>query len=99
MLLFALWTFLVLLALAVLGRLAYGVFRKGVALVAEMGEAAELLGRAVEQAERLGRSERDSEKESGPAVFADPHQLRRARGRRAKRGRRASTGRRVRPGT
>jgi hypothetical protein len=82
---FLVWTVLVGLALALLGWLAYGVFRKGVALVREMGEAAELLGRAAEQAERLGAARAEPE----PAVFSDPHQLRRERDRRARSARRA----------
>lgn len=81
MLWFLVWSLLVLLAAAVLVRLGVSVFRKGVALATEMGEAAELLGRAAEQAERLGDAAPDPE----PAVFSDPHQLRRERDRRARR--------------
>ena len=89
MLWFVVWTVLVVAALATLGLVVRSVFRKGVALVHEMGEAAELLGEAAEQAERLGGPPPDPE----PAVFADPHELRRQRRRRDRRrsGRRAAT--------
>jgi len=79
---FAVWTVLVVGAAVVLGLVARSVFRKGVALVREMGEAAELLGEAAEQAERLG-----SHPDPEPAVFADPHELRRERDRRRRGGR------------
>jgi hypothetical protein len=74
---FFIWLALVLGAIAVFGFLAYGLFRKGMELVQEMGEAAELLGQAAEQVERL---QRPATKE--PAVFADPDELRRERERR-----------------
>jgi len=73
---FLLWTVLVLLAVAVLAWLGWSVFRKGVALVREMGEAAELLGRATEQAERGAAPNTPAEAD----VFADPHELRRKNG-------------------
>ena len=75
MLWFVIWVALVLGALAVLGWIGYVLFRKGVALVRELGEAADLLARAADQVERLQRPASPSE----PAVFADPHELRRAR--------------------
>jgi hypothetical protein len=76
---FFIWLALVIGALAVLGSLAFGLFRKGMELVQEMGEAAELLGEAAEQVERLQRPAAHK-----PAVFADPHELRRERERRRK---------------
>ena len=79
MLWFFIWLALVIGALAVLGSLAFGLFRKGMELVQEMGEAAELLGEAAEQVERLQRPAAHK-----PAVFADPHELRRERERRRK---------------
>ncbi|GAB2673288.1 hypothetical protein [Thalassiella azotivora] len=78
MLWFAIWTVLVLGALVVLGLLAYRLVRKGLVLVTQVGEAAELLDRAAAQVERLQRAEQAPE----PAVFADPHELRRERDRR-----------------
>lgn len=72
---FVIWVALTVAALAVLGWIGYVLFRKGVALVRELGEAAELLGRAADQVERLQRPASTAE----PAVFADPHELRRAR--------------------
>jgi hypothetical protein len=78
---FAIWVVLVLGALGVLGWLAYRLFRKGLALATELGEAAELLDRAAAQVDRLQRPEVDPE----PAVFADPHELRRERDRRRRR--------------
>lgn len=92
MLWFLIWAALVVAALAVLGWIGYVLFRKGVALAQEMGEAAELLARAAEQVERLQRPEPDPT----PAVFADPHALRRERmhgHRRRGRGRRMRTSR------
>ncbi len=79
MLWFFIWLALVIGALAVLGSLTFGLFRKGLELVQEMGEAAELLGRAAEQVERLQRPATQK-----PAVFADPRELRRERERRRK---------------
>ncbi len=79
MLWFFIWLALVLGAIAVFGFLAYGLFRKGLELVQEMGEAAELLGEAAEQVERLQRPTAQK-----PAVFADPNVLRRERERRRK---------------
>jgi hypothetical protein len=87
---FAIWVVLVLGALAVLGLLALRLFRKGVALAHEMGDAAELLGRAAEQVERLQRPAA----QTVPAVFEDPDALRRERQRvrrRGSRGRRMKT--------
>lgn len=76
MLWFLVWTVLVLAAVAVLARLGWSVFRRGTALVREMGEAAEMLGRAAEQAERLSAPKTPAEAD----VFNDPHQLRRDNG-------------------
>lgn len=70
------WTVLVLLAVAVLAWLGWSVFRKGMALVREMGEASELLATATEQAERVAAPNTPAEAD----VFADPHQLRREHG-------------------
>jgi hypothetical protein len=72
---FAIWVALVLGALVVLGSVGYVLFRKAMELAREMGKAAELMSRAAEQVERLQRPETDA----APAVFADPHQLRRDR--------------------
>ncbi|HEX5560031.1 MAG TPA: hypothetical protein VFX52_00205 [Nocardioidaceae bacterium] len=77
MLWFFIWLALVIGALVVLGSLAFGLFRKGMELLQEMGEAAELLGQAAEQVERLQRPGAQR-----PAVFEDPHELRRERDRR-----------------
>lgn len=85
MLWFLTWTVLVVLALLVLGRLAWSVFRKGVALLREMGEASERLSAIADQVEKL--TEQRSAPE--PAVFEDPHRLRRERERRAKERRRS----------
>lgn len=87
MLWFLVWTVLVLFAVAVLASLGWSAFRKGMALVREVGEAAELLGRASEQAERVAAPNAPAEAD----VFADPHQLRRGNGARpgARRPRRA----------
>jgi hypothetical protein len=74
----------VLLAVLVLGRLAWGVFKQGVALVAEMGEAATRLSAIADQVERIGEDSRPVE----PAVFADPVELRRERERRQRERRR-----------
>ena len=75
MLWFAIWVALVLGAIAVLGWIGYVLFRKGVALGRELAGAADLLAAAADQVERLERPAASAE----PAVFADPHELRRAR--------------------
>jgi len=76
---FFIWVALVIGAIAVLGALAFGLFRKGRELAHERGGGAELLSQAAEKAERLQGPATD-----GPAVFADPHDLRRQRERRRK---------------
>jgi hypothetical protein len=86
---FGVWTLLVLLAVLVLGRLAWGVFRQGLALVAEMGEAASRLSAIAEAVERIGEDRTPAE----PAVFADPVELRRQRDRRRREHRRRSAAR------
>ena len=92
MLWFLVWAVLVVLALVVIGRLVWSLFHKGVALVAEMGEASTRLSQVAEQVERL------TEQRAAPqlAVFEDPRALRRERERRAKdrRRRRARSARR-----
>lgn len=92
MLWFLVWTVLVVLAVVVLGRLAWVVFRKGVALTRELGAASERLSAIAAQVEQL----REPREPSEPAVFADPRQLRREREQRAKelRRRRARAARR-----
>lgn len=82
---FLVWAVLVVLALLVLGRLAWSVFRKGVALFAEMGEASMRLSAIAEQVEKL------TEPRAAPdlAVFEDPYRLRRERDRRARERRRS----------
>ena len=82
MLWLAVWVVLVLAAVALLGWLGYRVFRKALGVLHELGEAAVLLGEAAEQVERLQRADVPHE----PAVFADPHELRRSRQRARKRG-------------
>ncbi len=78
MLWFAVWAVLVLAAVAVFVSLGRSLWRKGVALLRELGEAGELLARAQEQVDRLQRPDTDPT----PAVFADPRALRAERGRR-----------------
>lgn len=85
MLWFLVWAVLVVLALLVLGRLGWSVFRKGVALVGEMGEASMRLSAIAEQVEKLTEAQPAPEL----AVFEDPHRLRRERERRAKERRRS----------
>lgn len=95
MLWFVVWTVLVLLAVAVIGRLAWRVFRQGVALVAELGEASERLSAIATQVEQLAETRDQPEL----AVFEDPRRLRRERDRRDKerRRRRARAARRRAP--
>jgi hypothetical protein len=83
---FGTWVVLVLLAVLVLGRLAWAVVHKGVALMAEAGRAAERASAIAAQVERVGEQRADAE----IAVFNDPEELRRRRRRR--RGRRAHRG-------
>jgi hypothetical protein len=82
---FAVWTVLVVLALLVLGRLAWQVFRKGLAVAEEMGEAADRWSAIAAQIERVGGEAPPQE----PAVFADPVRLRSERNRHRHRRRRA----------
>lgn len=84
MLWFLVWAVLVVLALLILGRLAWSVFRKGVALVGEMGEASTRLSSLAEQVDKLT----DPRPAPELAVFEDPHRLRRERDRRARERRR-----------
>lgn len=84
MLWFLVWSALVVLAALVLGRLAWSAFRKGVALVSEIGEASTRLSAVAEQVERLTQ-----QRPTQLAVFEDPQQLRRERQRRAKERRRS----------
>lgn len=83
MLWFLVWSALVVLAVLVLGRLAWSVFRKGVALISEMGEAGTRLSAIAEQVEHLAE-----QRPTQLAVFEDPQRLRRERQRRAKQRRR-----------
>lgn len=85
MLWFLVWAVLVVVALLVLGRLAWSVFRKSVALIGEMGEASTRLSAIAEQVEKLTETRPAPEL----AVFEDPHRLRRERERRAKERRRS----------
>lgn len=86
---FGVWTLLVLLAVLVLGRLAWGVFQQGVALAGELGEAATRLSAIADQVERIGADSRPAE----PAVFADPVELRREHERRQRERRRRARAR------
>jgi hypothetical protein len=81
---FIVWTLLVLLSVAVLGRLAWVLFRKGVGLAQEMGEAAERLSAIADEVEKLG----NERQRAHLAVFADPQQLRRERDQRERERRR-----------
>jgi hypothetical protein len=85
---FLIWALLVVLAGGVLGRLARGGVRRGIALLTEMGQAAERLSAIAEQVERIGEQRQPA---TEPAVFADPYALRleRDRKRRARRRRAA----------
>lgn len=86
---FGVWTLLVLLAVLVLGRLAWGVFRQGVALAGELGEAASRLSAIAEQMERIGENRTLAQ----PAVFTDPAQLRLEQDRRRREHRRRARAR------
>lgn len=92
MLWFVIWSALVLLAGAVFVAIGLSLYRKGKALVHELGEAAALLAKAQEQVHRLQEPQTDTT----PAVFADPRALRADRARRRRhrpRRRRMSTSR------
>lgn len=78
MLWFAIWAVLVLAAVALFAALGRSLWRKGTALVRELGEAAEVLARAQAQVERLQRPDTDPT----PAIFSDPQALRAERERR-----------------
>lgn len=92
MLWFGIWVVLVLGAALMLGRLAWSVFRKGVALVHELGEAGERASAIAAQVERIGQDRG----ETRIAVFDDPQELRRAHRRRQRDRRRVRVRRRVR---
>lgn len=84
MLWFVVWAVLVIVAVVVLGRLAWSVFRKGVAVAAELGEASARLAAISAQVERLTEQWQPQE----PAIFDDPARLRRERDRREREARR-----------
>ena len=75
MLWFLVWVVLVVGAVAVLGLLGWSLFRRGLDLAREISKAAELLGQATAQVERIG----DPAPAVEVAVFSDPHALRRSR--------------------
>lgn len=76
----AVWTVLVLGAAGVLFVVGRSVFRQGMALVRELGEASEQLAAVTAQLEQL----RPPARTEDPAVFADPAELRRRRDREAR---------------
>lgn len=86
MLWFLLWALLLIGAAAVLGLLGYRVFRQGMALLAELSDAAGLLSDAADRAARLAPPGPAPAAE--PAVFADPAALRLERERRRRSSRR-----------
>lgn len=75
MLWFAVWAVLAVLALVVLGRLGWSVFRKGVALAGELGRASERVSEIAAQVDQLAQLREPPEL----AVFEDPRRLRRER--------------------
>ena len=85
------WVVLVLGAALVLGRLAWTVFRKAVALLHELGEAGERASAIAAQVERIGQDPGDVR----IAVFDDPHELRRSHRRRRRDRRRVRARRRA----
>ncbi len=70
-----LWVVLVVAGAVVLGMLLMSLWRRSVALFAELGTAAERMGRLGSQLEHLDRARASLQ----PAVFTDPAQLRRER--------------------
>lgn len=81
---FLLWAVLVVGAGLVLFRLGLGVFRSGVSLARELGEASERLSAIAAQVERVGENHRAVEL----AVFEDPRRLKAERRRRERERRR-----------
>ena len=77
-----LWTVLVLGAAALLGVLGRDVYRKGRALLADVSEASLRLGEAAEPLQDATDDLEELREEL--AVFADPHERRRARAKAAK---------------
>lgn len=71
-----LWIALVIGALAVLFQVARSLFRKGVALAHELGDAAERLSAVAQELEALGGRDEPAQE---PAVFDSPTRLRAAR--------------------
>jgi hypothetical protein len=87
-----LWIVLLAAACAVLGVLGLDVYRKGRALMADVGEASARLAEV--SAPLQAAAEELEERREELAVFADPHELRRARAKAAKGKGGTNTGRR-----